>query len=94
MVDGVEVVRAGSFVKVASQSLSFSYGKLLRREMKAFAPDIVVFHFPNPFGAHYLLTCLKKIRATLIVWSHLDINKQMLPKKLIRGQTPRPRKRA
>ena len=26
MVDGVEVVRAGTFLKVASQSLSFSYG--------------------------------------------------------------------
>ena len=82
MVDGVEVVRAGSFVKVASQSLSFSYGKLLRREMKAFAPDIVVFHFPNPFGAHYLLKCLKKS------------TKQKLLKKLFRGQTLRLLKRA
>ena len=94
MVDGVEVVRAGSFVKVASQSLSFSYGKLLRREMKAFAPDIVVFHFPNPFGAHYLLKCLKKSRAKLIVWWHLDITKQKLLKKLFRGQTLRLLKRA
>ena len=80
MVDGVEVVRAGTFLKVASQSLSFSYGKLLRREMKAFAPDTVVFHFPNPFGAHYLLKCLKKSRAKLIVWWHLDITKQKLLK--------------
>lgn len=94
MVDGVEVVRAGTFLKVASQSLSFSYGKLLRREMKAFAPDIVVFHFPNPFGAHYLLKCLKKSRAKLIVWWHLDITKQKLLKKLFRGQTLRLLKRA
>ena len=93
-VDGIPVIRAGSFVKVASQSLSFSYGKLLRREMKVFAPDIVVFHFPNPFGAHYLLKCLKKSRAKLIVWWHLDITKQKLLKKLFRGQTLRLLKRA
>ena len=94
MVDGVEVVRAGTFLKVASQSLSFSYGKLLRREMKAFAPDIVVFHFPNPFGAHYLLKCLKKCKAKLIVWWHLDITKQKLLRKFFRGQTLRLLKRA
>ena len=30
-VDGVEIIRAGCFAKVASQSLSFSYGKTLCR---------------------------------------------------------------
>ncbi len=94
MVDGVEVVRAGSFVKVASQSLSFSYGKLLRREMREFDPDIVIFHFPNPFAAHYLLKCLKGSRAKLILWWHLDIIKQKLLKKLFRGQTLRLLRRA
>ena len=29
-VDGVEVIRAGCFAKVASQSMSISYGKLLK----------------------------------------------------------------
>ena len=93
-VDGIPVIRAGSFIKVASQSLSLSYGKLLKREMKDFAPDVVIFHFPNPFGAHYLLKCLKKSKAQLIVWWHLDITKQKLLKKFFRGQTLRLLRRA
>ena len=60
IVDGVEVIRAGCFAKVASQSLSFSYGKLLKKAFKSFQPDVVIFHYPNPFAAHYLLKCLKK----------------------------------
>ena len=58
-VDGVQVVRAGCFAKVASQSLSFSYGRLLKKTFLRFAPDVVVFHYPNPFGAHYLRKLLK-----------------------------------
>ena len=30
VVDGTEIVRAGCFAKIASQSLSLSYGKLLK----------------------------------------------------------------
>ena len=93
-VDGIPVIRAGSFIKVASQSLSLSYGKLLKKEMKDFAPDVVIFHFPNPFGAHYLLKCLKRSQAQLIVWWHLDITKQKLLKKFFRGQTLRLLRRA
>lgn len=93
-VDGIPVIRAGSFIKVASQSLSLSYGKLLKKEMKDFAPDVVIFHFPNPFGAHYLLKCLKRSKAQLIVWWHLDITKQKLLKKFFRGQTLRLLRRA
>ena len=93
-VDGIPVIRAGSFVKVASQSLSFSYGTLLKREIGDFAPDVIVFHFPNPFAAHYLLKCLKGRKTKLILWWHLDIIKQKLLKKLFRGQTIRLLKRA
>lgn len=93
-VDGIPVIRAGSFVKVASQSLSFSYGTLLKREIGDFAPDVIVFHFPNPFAAHYLLKCLKGRKTKLILWWHLDIIKQKLLKKLFRGQTLRLLKRA
>ena len=51
-VDGVEVIRAGCFAKVASQSLSLSYGKLLKKTFREFEPDVQSFHNPNPFGAH------------------------------------------
>ena len=89
-VDGVRVVRAGCFAKVASQSLSFSYGRLLKKTFEAFAPDTVIFHYPNPFGAHYLLKLLKKRpQVRLILWWHLDITKQKLLGKLFEGQTRR-----
>ena len=90
VVDGVEIIRAGCFAKVSSQSLSFSYGKLLKKTFKEFEPDTVVFHFPNPFGSHYLLKLLKKrTGCKLIVYYHLDITKQKILGKLFAGQTRR-----
>lgn len=94
-VDGVPVVRAGCFAKISSQSLSFSYKKLLKKEFREFAPDVVVFHYPNPFAAHYLLKCLKKRPACkLVLYWHLDITKQKLLKKLFKGQNRRLLRRA
>lgn len=89
-VDGCPVVRAGTFLKVASQPLSVRFGKLLKREMQKFCPDVVLFHFPNPFAAHYLLKFLKKRPACkLIVWWHLDVTKQKILGKFFTGQTKR-----
>lgn len=87
-VDGVEVIRAGCFAKVASQSMSFSYGKLLKKTFREFQPDVVIFHYPNPFAAHYLKKQLKRNpRCKLILWWHLDITKQKILGKLFVGQT-------
>ena len=89
-VDGVEVNRAGCFAKIASQSLSFSYGKLLKKVFKSFNPDLVIFHFPNPFASHYLLKILKKYpNCKLVIYWHLDIVKQKMLGKLFNGQTKR-----
>ncbi len=89
-VDGVSVTRAGCFAKVASQSLSFSYKKLLKREFKEFEPDVVIFHYPNPFAAHYLLKFLKKRPdCKLVLYWHLDITKQKILGKLFKGQNRR-----
>lgn len=94
-IDGVEVVRTGCFAKVASQSMSFSYGKLLKKTFKEFNPDAVIFHYPNPFGAHYLLKTLRKYpNCKLILYWHLDITKQKVLGKLFSGQTKRLLKRA
>lgn len=94
-VDNTEVVRAGCFAKFASQSLSFSYGKLLRNTINDFKPDIIIFHFPNPFAAHFLLKILKKYEnCKLIIWWHLDITKQKILRILFEGQTRRLLKRA
>lgn len=90
VVDDLEVVRAGCFAKIASQSLSTSYGKLLKRTVKSFNPDLVIFHYPNPFAAHYLLKILKKYPdCKLVVYWHLDIVKQKILGKLFNGQTKR-----
>lgn len=87
-VDGVPIIRAGTFAKVASQSLSLSFGKLLKRTFREFRPDVVIFHCPNPFEAYYLKKQLKKYPACkLVVWWHLDITKQKVLGKFFTRQS-------
>ncbi len=86
VVDGVEVTRVGTFAKVASQSLTLSYGKYLKKMMKEFQPDIVIFHYPNPLVGHYLCKYLKHKKFKLILWWHLDITKQKLLGHFFNGQ--------
>ena len=94
-VNGVEVIRAKTFAKIASQPISFSYGKMLKKCFKEFEPDVVIFHHPNPFAAMYLLRCLKKRpNCKLVVYWHLDITKQKILGKLFVGQTNALLKRA
>ena len=87
-VDGIEIIRAGCFAKVASQSLSFSYGKLLKETISSFNPDIIIFHYPNPFAALYLLRYIPKSCKLAIYW-HLDIVKQKILKQLFISQNRR-----
>lgn len=75
-VDGIEVIKCGCFAKIASQSLSTSYRKHLHQVMQDFKPDIVVFHYPNPFVAALLLRELKRTKVKLVVYWHLDIIRQ------------------
>lgn len=90
IVDDVKIIRAGSFVKVASQSLSFSYGKILKNTIKNFQPDLIIFHYPNPFVAHFLLKQLKKYpNIKLVLYWHLDITKQKMLGKLFQRQNKR-----
>lgn len=94
-VDGIKVTRVNCIAKVSSQSISLSLKKYLKREMKEFKPDKVLFHFPNPFLAHYLLKQLKKYpECGLYVFWHLDITKQKVLGKLFNGQTIRLLERA
>ena len=85
-VDGIEVIKCGCFTKIAAQSLSTSYGKQLHRVMKGFDPDVVVFHYPNPFVAALLLRELKNTKAKLVVYWHLDIVRQKYLKLLFNPQ--------
>ena len=87
-VDGIPVVRAGVNATVASQGLSLSYRKLLARELTDFRPDIIVFHYPNPFVARHLLKMIPASCKLVIYW-HLDIVKQKFLKMFFNGQNRR-----
>ncbi len=84
-VDGIEIIRSGCFAKVASQGLSKTFGKRLKDTIISFKPDIIIFHYPNPFVAHYLLRYIPKDCKLAIYW-HLDIVKQKILKLFFVGQ--------
>ena len=86
LVDDVEVTRVNCQCKIASQSIALSYGKELKKIMKSYKPDIVIFHYPNPFVAYSLCKYLKKKTFKFILYWHLDITKQKLLGKLFKGQ--------
>lgn len=92
-VDDVEVIRCGCIAKVASQLISLTYPRELKRMMKIFDPDIVIFHYPSPYLAAFLLPNLKKSTKLIVYW-HLDITKQKILGKIFHGQNLKLLKRA
>lgn len=92
-VEGIDIIRCECFAKISSQSLSFSYGIKLKKQIKTFKPDIVIFHYPNPFAAHYLLKYISDETKLIIYW-HLDIVKQTILRKMFWIQNMRLIKRA
>ena len=92
-VDGVEVIRCGCITKKVSQSISLSFGKQLERVLDDFQPDIVIFHYPNPFQAYFLQKHLKQNHRFILYW-HLDITRQKMLGKLFHCQTIRLLERA
>nr|WP_304578706.1 glycosyltransferase [uncultured Acetatifactor sp.] len=84
-IDGIEVIRAGCFMTISSQGLSGTIGGKLKRVIQTFKPDIIIFHYPNPFVAHYLLKCIGTEIKFVIYW-HLDIVKQKVLKYLFGRQ--------
>lgn len=85
-VDGVTVTRVNCQVKISSQQIALSFGKYLKNELKIFNPDIVIFHYPNPFEAFYLTRYLKNKKFIFILYWHLDITKQKILGKLFSSQ--------
>lgn len=92
-VDDIEIIRCGCFAKLFSQSLSFSYAKKLRQVIESFKPDIIIFHYPNPFVASLLLRYINKNSKLVIYW-HLDIVRQKLLGKFFNNQNKKLIKRA
>lgn len=75
IVDGVEIHRCGCVAKIASQSISLTYLNELRSLINVFNPDIIIFHYPNPFVASFLLPLIKENVKFILFWT-LDIVKQ------------------
>ena len=88
MVDGIQVVRCGCVAKISSQSISLNYHKELKKLINDFKPDIVIFPYPNPFVAHFLLKYRNKNFKLILYW-HLDITKQKILGKVFHGQNIR-----
>lgn len=76
-VDGIEVIRCRQNIKISSQTLSSSFPKLLDRTISSYKPDLIIFHYPNPFDAYFLLKKMP-INCKFILYWHLDIVKQKL----------------
>lgn len=86
VVDDIEVIRVNCQFKISSQSIAMSYGKTLKKVLKEYNPDIVIFHYPNPFVAHYLMKYLKHKTFKFILYWHLDITKQKILGKFFNNQ--------
>lgn len=74
-VNGHKVWRAASVVNIARQSLSFSYGKMLKMALDEFQPDVVHYHWANPFPVLMLKRLLPRQTRLVIHW-HMDIIRQ------------------
>ncbi len=74
-VDGIIVYRVGSWINIARQALSPLYFTMFQRVLKEYDPDLIQFHWANPFPAAVLLTMIPK-RVKMIVHWHMDIIKQ------------------
>lgn len=85
VIDGVDVIRCGYFLKARSQAVSSTYGRELKKVMDEFKPNIIILHYPNPFVTHYLMKYKSRDFKLLVYW-HLDITKQKLLKHLFHGQ--------
>ena len=85
-VDDIEIIKCGCFAKISAQSLSISYRKQLHKVIEEFNPDIVIFHYPNPFVASFLLKELTNRDIKLVVYWHLDIIRQKFLRVLFNGQ--------
>ncbi len=75
VVNGHKVYRVATWVNVARQALSLSYFWVLRKAIREFRPDVIQFHWANPFPAWVLLCVMPKDVKLVIHW-HMDIIKQ------------------
>lgn len=74
-VNGTTIYRVGTKINIARQALSLSYFPMMKRAIKEFKPDIIQFHWANPYPAAVLMTMIPKDVKLVVHW-HMDIIKQ------------------
>lgn len=84
-VDEVDVIRCNCQCNISSQSISLSLGNRLKDVINSYKPDYILFHYPNPYVAHFLLKYIRD-DCKLIVYWHLDITKQKILRKFFHKQ--------
>jgi len=92
-VNGITIYRVGALITVARQALSLSYYHKMKKVISDFKPDIIHFHWANPFPAALLLMIIPKDVKLVVHW-HMDIIKQKTIYKLIKPIETRLLKRA
>lgn len=86
-VNDIDVLRVGCSANISRQAIAVSYKKRLKRIFNEYKPDMVIFHYPNPFVAHSLLKLLKKHKdVKLLLFWHMDIVKQKILMKFFHKQ--------
>ncbi len=86
IVDGIEIHRCGCLTKISSQSISLAYPRVLKKMIREYDPEVIIFHYPNPFVSTFLLPLIKS-NVKLILYWHLDITKQKYLRYLFYAQT-------
>jgi len=92
-VNGITIYRVGALITIARQALSLSYYHKMKKVISDFKPDIIHFHWANPFPAALLLMIIPKDVKLVVHW-HMDIIKQKTLYKLIKPIETRLLKRA
>jgi len=75
VVNGITVYRVATWINISRQALSLSYFMMMSKALQEFQPDVVHFHWANPFPAAVLLAMIPKNIKLVIHW-HMDIIKQ------------------
>ncbi len=91
--EGIRVVRVGYTIKIASQAVSVSYRKELKKILQSFRPDVIHIHVPNPLVVFYLLPILSD-KVKLVVHWHSDIVAQKKLYMLVKHSETKLLKRA
>lgn len=74
-VNGHDVFRVGTNLNVARQALSVTYYGMMKRALNAVHPEVIQFHWANPFPAIFLRMLMPK-EAKLVIHWHMDIVRQ------------------